>query len=336
MRNVKYLSPSSISTFFDDRTEFYLKYCAENRPPRMKQTQPMSVGSAFDAFVKNYLVHMLHGEVKPEFEIETIFEAQVEEHNRDWAFRNGEHAFKEYKASGALADLVLELEQALDEPQFEFTVQGRVPHEDYVDGIPLLGKPDIFFKTKDGTKVILDWKVNGYCGKRPKSPAKGYVKCRDSWQAPRFKQSRNNGQAHKDCQTMRIGGLDVNIAHHLEDVDKSWARQTVIYLWILGEPVGTKAIAGIDQLCGVPREEEMPSIRVATHRCRVSEAFQLSLMTQIHTVWSAIQTGHIFTDLSRAENDKKCAQLDNFHKAYERDENSNDVWEDWFVDVTRG
>ena len=67
MREIKYLSPSSISTFFDDRTEFYLKYCAENRPPRMKQTQPMSVGSAFDAFVKNHLVYSLHDTVSPSF-----------------------------------------------------------------------------------------------------------------------------------------------------------------------------------------------------------------------------------------------------------------------------
>ena len=335
MRDIKYLSPSSISTFYQDRIEFYLKYCADNRPPRLQQTTAMAAGSAFDAFVKNYLVYALHGSVSPEFEIEAIFEAQVEEHNRDWAFENGEHLFKLYKQSGALADLMIELEQAVTEPQFEFTVQGRISHDKYVDGIPLLGKPDLHFKTKSDTNVILDWKVNGYCGKRPKSPAKGYIKCRDSWNDV-YQPSRNNGQPHKDCQPMMIDGLNVNIAHKLEAVDKSWAKQTTIYLWLLGEPVGTKAIAGIDQLCGVPRDGQLPDIRVATHRCRISESFQLELLSQIHEVWDAIQTGHIFTDLSVEENDAKCLQLDEYHKAFsEETKSGNEDWDNWFDNSIR-
>jgi len=294
----------------------------------------MAAGSAFDAFVKNYLVYNLHGSVAPEFEIEAIFEAQVEPQNRDWAFENGEHLFNEYKASGALADLMIELEQAVDEPQFEFTIEGRISHDKYVDGIPLLGKPDIYFKTRAEVNVILDWKVNGYCGNKPKSPAKGYLKCRDSWKGG-FEQSRGNGQAHKDCQPMNVGGITINIGHMLEDIDSSWARQLIIYLWLLGEPVGTKAIAGIDQLCGVPRDNGKPSIRVATHRCRISERFQLELISQIHEVWDAIQSGHIFTDVSRAESDETCSLLDNYYKAFERTEDSNNDWEDWFENVTR-
>lgn len=336
MRQPKYLSPSGISKFFDDRNEFYLSYMADNRPPRMKQTRPMSVGSAFDAYVKNYLVKMLHGTVKPEFEIKTILEAQVEEQNREWAYIAGKNAFDQYKASGALADLMIELEQAVDEPQFEFTAQAKIAHEDFVDGIPLLGKPDVYFKTKGGVNVILDWKVNGYCAKRNKSPAKGYIKCRDGWSDREYKESRNNGGPHKDCQMMKISGIPVNITHCLSEVEKSWARQTVIYLWILGEPIGTKAIVGIDQLCGVPREDGHVSIRVATHRCRASEKFQIDLMAQIHEVWTAVQSGHIFTDMTRDENDVYCAKLDNYHLAYARDENSNDNWEDWFTDITRG
>lgn len=334
MRQPEYLSPTGVSKFYDDRVEFYLSYMADNRPPRMPQTVPMAAGSAFDGYVKNYLVKNLHGTVAPEFEIDAILEAQVEEQNRDWAFENGLHIFNEYKASGALANLMIELEQASDEPQFEFTVKGRVPFGKYMDGIPLLGKPDVYFTTKDGANVIYDWKVNGYCAKRNKSPAKGYIRCADSWSGG-FKPSRNNGLPHKDAQLMRVGGIEINIAHCLEEVDKSWARQTVMYMWILGEPIGTKAIVGIDQLCGVPREDTKPSLRVATHRCRAGAAFQQTLIEQIHEVWDATRTGYIFTDMTREENDAKCAQLDDFYMAYERLEGCNDEHEDWFQAVTR-
>lgn len=322
MRIPKYLSPTSISLFHTDRTEFYLRYLADERPPRFPQTLPMAAGSAFDAFVKNYLVYALHGTVAPEFEIEAIFEAQVEEQNRDWAFENGEHLFNQYKACGALADLMLELQQASSEPRFEFTVQQNVPHEGVIGGIPLLGKPDIFFETVSGLKVILDWKVNGYCATRPKSPAKGYMKVRDGFDLKEYKSSRNNGQAHKDCQPMMIGdGIQINVAHFLEDVDKSWADQTTIYLWILGEPVGTKAVVGIDQLCGIPREDAKASIRVATHRCRVSEAYQVQLMERIGVVWEACISGNVFEH----DNEETCAKLDNYHKAFEGD-TPQDEW----------
>ena len=322
MRKPKYLSPTSVSKFYSDREEFYLSYMADNRPPRLPQTQPMAIGSAFDAFVKNYLVMMLHGKVDPRFEIEAIFEEQVEEHNRDWAFENGEHCFNLYKESGALADLMIELEHALEEPKFEFTVEGRVAHEDIIDGIPLLGKPDVFFITKQGNRVILDWKVNGYCSKRPTSPKKGYLKVRGG--------PKDAGQPHKDCQMMSVNGMEINIGHTLEDVSTDWADQLSIYMWILGEPVGTKTIVGIDQLCGWPQPEGMPKIRVATHRCRVSSGYQDLLMEKVKGVWQAVTTGQIFDE----DNEAKCQLLDQYHKAFNDPEGKKE-WEDWYVDVFR-
>ena len=52
MRTPKYISPSALKLFEKNPTEYYLKYLADAHPPRSPQTQPMSVGSAFDAFVK--------------------------------------------------------------------------------------------------------------------------------------------------------------------------------------------------------------------------------------------------------------------------------------------
>jgi len=302
--------------------EFYLKYLADNRPPKIPQTRPMSVGSAFDAYVKSYLVERLLGRGKlPEFELDTIFKKQVEPCNRDWALAAGKHAFECYKLSGALADLMIELEQADATPRFEFTVQ-RV-----IDDIPLLGKPDVWFITKDGTHVLIDWKVNGYCSKRQVSPKKSYIWCADGWEGAH---SRSHRTAHKDAQVMMVGGIKVNLACHLEDVNLTWANQTCLYGWLMGEEIGSKFICGIDQLACGPGIGA-PRIRVARHRARISSSFQHMLWGKIVACWDTIQSGHIFNSLSREESLIRQATLDEYHKAYEGD----DPNEKWFQEVTR-
>ena len=67
----------------------------------------MSIGSAFDAFLKSHLHKVLFGGTDPRFELEAIFEEQVESHNRDWAKVHGEYVFNFYRECGALADLHL-------------------------------------------------------------------------------------------------------------------------------------------------------------------------------------------------------------------------------------
>jgi hypothetical protein len=305
--------------------EFYLKYLADHRPPRFKQTQPMSVGSAFDAYAKSYIAEKLFGsEMKPEFELDTIFTTQVEEHHRDWAREAGAYVFECYRKSGALADLMIELALADAAPRFEFTVQRTI------NDIPLLGKPDVWFVTKDGLHVLIDWKVNGYCAKRSVSPRKGYVKIVDGWDHQEFKASRNHSAMHKDAQLMKISGIVCNVACYLEDVDKKWADQTALYGWLMGEEVGSNFMTGIDQIVAKPNGDK-PLLRVARHRCRVSRDYQRDLWARIEKVWDTIQSGHIFDDRSREESDKRCEMLDDYHKAYDGD----DPNEKWFQEATR-
>lgn len=322
MRMPKFLSPSAISLWDKDREEYYLKYLADNRPPKIAQTLPMSIGSSFDAYVKNYIVKRLRGTVPPEFEFNTIFEQQVETQNRDWAKLHGAHAFSCYKESGALADLMLELERASEEPRFEFTVEGDITHSSIVSGVPLLGKPDCYFVSAEGAHIIVDWKVNGYCAKRNKSPAKGYVMCRDGWVAD--KQSRSHNKTHKDAQILMIGGIMVNVAHFFEDIDASWAAQLCIYAWMLGEEVGANFIICIEQLACAPNGD-FPRVRIASHRARPSEQFQLELIKKAWTIWEALQTNHIFNDVSKEESLVKAARLDNYYKAF-TGTTENDVW----------
>lgn len=324
MRTPKYLSNTSINLFYEDRMEFYLKYLADERPPRMPQTRPMSVGSAFDAYAKNYIVNAIMGaEAPPEYDLDTIFTTQVEAHNRDWARVAGEYVFECYKTSGALADLMIELELAAALPRFEFTVQK------VINDIPLLGKPDIWFITKEGMNVLIDWKVNGYCAKRSVSPKKGYILIRDGWKDK--KHSRSHGCAHKDAQIMKVGGLMVNLAVNLEDVDINWASQTTLYAWLMGEEIGGRFVVGIDQIVAKPTEGK-PELRIARHRARVSKKFQEELWKRIKHVWHTIQYGHIFEDMTREESDARCLTLNDYHKAYDGD----DPKEKWFQEITRG
>lgn len=325
MRIPSYLSNTSVQLFYSDRQEFYLKYLTDHRPPRIPQTRPMSVGSAFDAFVKAYLVEKLLGkDAKPEFALDAIFTKQVEAHNRDWALKAGKYVFECYRRSGALADLMVELELAEGEPRFEFTVQ-RV-----IRDIPLLGKPDVWFITRQGMHIIMDWKVNGFCAKRAVSPRKGYITILDGWDHRQMPPSKNHRGCHRDASLIKIGGIVCNVAVFLEDVDQKWADQTCLYGWLMGEEIGSKFITGIDQIVAKPGTPN-PILRIARHRTRVSPGYQLKLWDRIEHVWDTIQHGHIFTDLTREASDRRCATLNDYHKAYD----GNDPNEKWFQQVTR-
>ena len=92
MRQLEYYSPTSLKTWKSDKREFYVRYLADTRPPRAKQTEPMAIGSAFDAYIKCYLAKCLWGSNAAKqrgFEFEKVFEEQVEEHNRDQARLHG-------------------------------------------------------------------------------------------------------------------------------------------------------------------------------------------------------------------------------------------------------
>ena len=316
MRTPKYLSNTSVSLFYQDREEFYLRYLADNRPPRMQQTRPMSVGSAFDAYVKSWLVTRLALDLKG-FGKSELFEMQVEPHNRDWALIAGQVAFDAYQYSGALAALLKELEQSKDDPQFE-TTKERV-----IDGVPLLGKPDVYFITREDMHVIIDWKVNGYCSKSGVSPKAGYIQCLDGWDHRTQKQSKTHGLGHKNSQPINVHGITINMAAYLEDVDITWANQTTLYAWLEGEPVGGKFITGIDQLACGPK-----GIRIARHRARVSEKFQQLWWFRIKAAWEVIQSGVI---LKGDDAIPRQALLDDYHKAY----SGTDPNEKWFQESTR-
>ena len=61
----------------------------------------MSVGGSFDAYAKSALHERLFGKgAAPQFEFQTIFENQVEPHNRDFALEAGKYIFDCYVLTG--------------------------------------------------------------------------------------------------------------------------------------------------------------------------------------------------------------------------------------------
>lgn len=307
MRKPEYLSPSNIRLYFEDPEQWYIRYLSDYKVPKWPQTYPMSVGSAFDAFVKSCLHSAIFGSNSdPRFSLETLFEAQVESINRDWAWKQGEQAFKIYKSLGALSDLMLELQQAVGQPRFEIEIQGIVRGEKEgiqtkVGGVILLGKPDVYFRNKAGYTVILDWKVNGWCSNYPTSPAKGYIRLRGD--------SKKSGH-HKDAIPMEYQGMLINAAHYLEDVNQDWADQLCTYGWLCGEEIGVECITAIDQLACRPALGGFPDIRVAEHRTRVSSDYQWGVYQNYCFVADVIESNHVFKDVPFEQSMERCLMLD--------------------------
>ena len=332
MRKPKYLSPSSIATFKHDIEEFYLKYLADHRPPRMPQTQPMAVGSAFDAYLKSWLVERLFGFAgREEFKLATIFEEQVEPHNRDQAKIDGAYVFECYQHSGALADLLIELEGAVGDPRFEFSVNANVAHEAAPDGIPLLGKPDISFVCGKSKRLcVYDAKVNGFYGKYNTSPKPGYIKIRDGWNQEVKPHSKKHGSIHKNAQLMVIDGITINIADYMENTLLDWARQLAIYGWVIGASPESETIFGIEQVVAKPKGT-FPELRIASHRAKISKEFQTAWLAEIAEIWNIINSNHIFRDRKEEDSIKRCRTLDLQHRAFK----SNDKRTEWLKKITR-
>jgi len=340
MRIPKYISPSALKLFYEDRREYYLKYLTDHRPPAFLQTPPMAVGSAFDAFIKAYLYRLLvgnagptvdhkiqtgHGQYEtisgPAYHPDLLFKAQTEYHIRDEVYNLGIRCFNQYISSGAAGLLLVDLRKSVTVPRFEFTIEKNVTCSRTLHSVNVLGKPDLQFSAPAATNVVGDFKVNGYCGKTPTSPKPGYIRCLDSW-GDEHKHSRSHNKSHPDAVIQDVDGILINTAIHLEDIDEDWANQLAMYSWVLGAEIGSNFIVGIEQLCGNPINGEM-HIRVATHRCRISEVYQHELFGKLAKMWRIIHgpVEEIFSDvgLNERESREECQRLDRLHEVFKDD-----------------
>lgn len=328
MKTLKRLSTTGLHMWESYPEDFYLRYLSDNRPEREPQSPAMAIGSAFDAFVKCALHYHLFGnegdpvvdregnEVVNEvgvplrvYNLRRLFDSQVNNKEiRDWAWEEGKYAFDCYRTWGCYDELLRELEKSEKPPRFEFELNGEI------GGVPVVGKPDLwYFQNVD---VVYDWKVMGFCSKRPVSPKKLHKSCRDCWGVDRAKATRGGGEPrpHKSYREIEHNGHKIG-EHWMEDVDAKWADQLSIYSWLLGVEIGDEdAVVGIDQLACKPSNDpeacRHPLIRVAQHRCRVSKRHQESLVERLQRCWEACKTGHVFQDLSLEDSIARCEVLD--------------------------
>lgn len=261
-----------------DREEFFLRYLADTKPPRVAQTEPMAVGSAFDAKVKGQLCQDLGMDG---FTYEELFESQVERQNRDFAREAGEHVFECYRYCGAYRELRKLLEDS-DGVKFESTAKQTVC------GVPLLGKPDLLFLFS-GLQIVLDWKVKGYCSKNSISPTRNYRLCRDGQPG---RQSRSHGKTHSGYLGRSYRGFEANTVC-FSVASTEYADQLSLYGWLLGVPVGSDdAVFMIDEIvCKNAGSFQKPILRIANHRARVEPQYQKQLLRRYRDLWETIQSG---------------------------------------------
>jgi len=198
------------------------------------------------------------------------------------------------------------MEGAQEAPQFEFTVNTMIGE------VPILGKPDCKFINREGAHVILDWKVNGYCGRGTSSPYKGFAVVRDGLDWP--KPSRGANRPHKLYEPTNYKGIEVN-SLFMEEVSIDWADQLAMYGWMMGEEIGNEdVIVCIDQIVAKAAgkgglKDGDPLLRIASHRTRVSNQHQLALANRIKIMWDAIHNDHVFLEMTKEDSQARCAKL---------------------------
>jgi len=315
MRTPKYLSPSALSKWEENRQIFYLWYLCDFRNPRPPQKDYMAVGSGLDAFVKSAIHEAIFGSGVTKgsaYEFETIFESQVEAHIRDSTLKLAQDLWYQYVESGAYAALLADVQASPLEPQMEFKVEGTI------EGVPLLGKPDLRYITKEGVHVIADWKVNGSTSRIGASPMQGYKICKDygsrthnkPFRARRLKTDPAD-KVYKDYTPLQVKDVEIN-TYYLEEFVPYWADQLGIYAWLLGEKVGSEDyVVRMEQVaCRPVKTRELPRAKFACHMARISKEYQGKILARVQECWETIQSGHIFTDRDREDSDSLCELLD--------------------------
>ena len=294
---------------------FFEQYLSPVRTKRPPQFDFMAMGSALDAYVKSAIHTAVHGENATKgtmYEFETLFEAQVEPHVRDIVLSRSTDLWNQYVESGAYGSLLTDIVQSPYAPEMEFTAKGDV------EGVPLLGKPDLRYITKEGIHVISDWKVNGSMSKTGASPTQGFKICRDNYKsnthgkpfkARRLKTDQPD-KVYKDYDPFDFKGLEIN-RRYLDEYSPDWATQLAIYSWLLGEPIGGEDyVIRMEQIaCRPVKSQPLPRAKFATHMSRIGKDFQIEVLTRVKMCWETILSGHIFTDVNRERSDEICDQL---------------------------
>lgn len=290
------LSYSALACWEENPDEFFFRYiCPEDvKPERPPQTDPMSVGSAFDALVKNALYRIFYGEqatVEDGYRIRDLVVKQCQEHTLPESLVIACDCWDRYVTCGAFGNLVDQINKSSVAPRMEFDVVKTI------GGVPLLGKPDLHYMTLLHAHVIADFKVSGSCSNWGVSPQQGYATALDA---------RGGETTHNKYQpTLHPGGVPINSIPMNETTDY-WADQLSTYAWCLGEEVGSQDfIVRIEQIAcrppGKKATDDRLNIKCCVHQSIVSADYQRELLERYQKCWNAVQANHIWADFSLEE-----------------------------------
>lgn len=301
LRLPKALSPSSLARWEDRREEFYTIYCSDVRTEKAPQINYMAVGSAFDAFVKSQIHSDIFGEAATkggDFDRAVLFEKQVEPHVRDEVWEKAEFLFGQYVKTGAYNSLITDIALSPYAPEMEFKVAIEV------NGVPIMGYPDLRYITKELVHVIGDFKVNGAFSNYGVSPVQGFKIARS------IKKDQVKEEVHKKYMPKQF--KDVEISDNcLGEFSRDWATQLTMYAWCLGEEPGNEDyVVRMEQLACRPNKNGEINVKIATHMSQISSRFQLEVMRRLVECWECLKKGHIFTDLSYEDNLEHCELID--------------------------
>lgn len=249
-----YLSPSQVLKFLKNPDDYYIDYMCGVKI-QFKQNEAMALGSGFDAFVKARLYDELIGDGNQMFDLDTLYTSQVDAHMRDIVYEDSKFLMEEYVKSEAYSELMVDLNRAVEDPEFESDLRETIEWEG--QAVPVRGKPDVFFWV--GTKenkapIILDFKVNGFYSASTTSPKPGYLRVKST--VPKKKKGM-----HKNCKVGTHYGVYYNKEGRLP---KDWEAQLTMYGWLKGAFIDQPVLVGIEQLVNGPANG---GVRIAQHRC---------------------------------------------------------------------
>src|SRR5690606_10532468 len=97
--------------------------------------------------------------------------------------------------------------------------------------------------------------------------------------------------------------------------------QLSMYAWCLGEtPTSEEYVVQIHQITGKHRPDHQPLLRNTEFRARVRSTFQGFLRDELQECWQSIDSGHIFPELTREDNDAKFVALDRISEELKEDD----------------
>lgn len=299
------LSPTAFQVFESNPDQFVCQYVLGF--PRMPQTQAMAIGSAFDCRVKGYLAEKLLGLTG---EFERLFydhqpegstrmpQPSVEPQHQKWALDHGEQVFQKYLKSGAIANLLIELDKFQGVPTYEFNATGFLNFPDgYV--VPIGGKPDWYFLNAEHAHVILDWKVTGYMSKA--SPKPGYIRL--------MTEAGRDMGFHKNVVPYTHRGMLCGSGLSLKE---DWKTQLTMYEWMIPGVVQEEVewITGIEQLVFERlNQTEFRTMRAASYRITLPNDFRHALKLRLRRAWEHIEAEHYFPAMSKNESDNRIRML---------------------------